>query len=95
MTIVGFERKIDNEPRLLVFDPMFRGAYYTARLADSQCNNSRAKKALKPYRRGQKYLRKYNEFEILLSGYDSIFPSCGSVLTSFRDSLSSDAPGSE
>lgn len=66
MTIVGFERRKDGSKNLIVFDPMFHDAANVLRLVGN--DNFRQKypdDMLRAYRRGVKYLKKYNEFEIL------------------------------
>ncbi|KAI0398235.1 DUF1671-domain-containing protein [Xylariaceae sp. FL0594] len=81
MTIVGFERRATGEAELLVFDPMFRSPPGMAELARQSSiladhtgdDNSKERRAafraaeagLKMYRRGNGYLKKYTEFEIL------------------------------
>lgn len=66
MTIVGFERKRDGSKNLIVFDPMFHDASNIMRLVDAPPLVHKAPAdLLKAYRRGVKYLKKYNEFEIL------------------------------
>jgi hypothetical protein len=66
MTIVGFEQKKDGSKDLIVFDPMFHDNANVLRLVDKK--NFRIKSPedmLRAYRRGVKYLKKFNEFEIL------------------------------
>jgi len=66
MTIVGFEQKQDGSKNLIVFDPMFHDNANVLRLVGN--GNFKTKSPadmLRAYRRGVKYLRKYNEFEIL------------------------------
>lgn len=81
MTIIGFERKTNGSRNLLVFDPMFHDAPNVSKLVgeefllnpSSQSNENGKTKArvqepkdmLTAYRRGTKYLRRYNEFEVL------------------------------
>lgn len=66
MTIVGVERKRDGSKNLIVFDPMFHDASNVMRLVDAPRFLHKAPSdVLKAYRRGTKYLKKYNEFEIL------------------------------
>lgn len=67
MTIIGFERSNDGSSHLLVFDPSYRDSSLvrgwvgkTVRHPESKVDN-----VLSHYRRGTKYLRKYNEFEVL------------------------------
>lgn len=66
MTIVGFEQKKDGSKNLIVFDPMFHDNANVLRLVGN--DNFRQKypeDMLRAYRRGVKYLKKYNGFEIL------------------------------
>jgi hypothetical protein len=70
MTIVGLERMTNGDLNLLVFDPMFHDAPSITKLVGSSFRAKSAESALKPYRRGNKYLRKYREFEVLR--YDSV-----------------------
>ena len=66
MTIVGFEQKKDGSKNLIVFDPMFHDNANVMRLVGN--DNFRTKSPedmLRAYRRGVKYLKKFNEFEIL------------------------------
>jgi hypothetical protein len=66
MTIVGYEQKKDGSKNLICFDPMFHDAPNVLRLVDN--DNFKLKSPedmLKAYRRGVKYLKKYNEFELL------------------------------
>ena len=66
MTIAGFEQKKDGSKNLIVFDPMFHDNANVLRLVGN--DNFKIKSPedmLRAYRRGVKYLRKYNEFEIL------------------------------
>ncbi|KAJ9142620.1 Zinc finger with UFM1-specific peptidase domain protein [Pleurostoma richardsiae] len=65
MTIVGLERMANGDLNLLVFDPMFHDAPSITKLVGSSFRAKSAESALKPYRRGNKYLRKYREFEVL------------------------------
>jgi len=65
MTIVGFEQKRDGSKNLIVFDPMFHDASHVTRLVGQKFTHKDPEGILKAYRRGAKYLRKYNEFELL------------------------------
>lgn len=65
MTIVGFERKVDGSKNLIVFDPMFHDSSSVIRLVDQVFTHKSPADVLRAYRRGVKYLRKYNEFELL------------------------------
>lgn len=48
-----------------MFDPMFRDPDTIAENVGRKIKHRNPDHALKLYRRGQKYLRKYHEFEIL------------------------------
>ncbi|KAF4634667.1 hypothetical protein G7Y89_g3448 [Cudoniella acicularis] len=65
MTIVGFERRSDGTKDILVFDPMFHDAPNITKLIGQRFTHKAPADALKAYRRGVPYLRKYNEFELL------------------------------
>jgi hypothetical protein len=65
MTIVGLEKLQSGARNLLVFDPMFHDAPSITRLVDRQFQYRFPDMALKAYRRGHKYLRRFREFEIL------------------------------
>jgi zinc finger-containing ubiquitin peptidase 1 len=65
MTIVGIEQKVDGSKTLLVFDPMFHDASNVMRLVGQTFTHRAPEDVLRAYRRGAKYLTKYNEFELL------------------------------
>lgn len=65
MTIVGIEKLKTGEINLLVFDPMFQDAYSITKLIGRTFEHRFPEMALKSYRRGNSYLRKYKEFEVL------------------------------
>lgn len=66
MTIVGFERKVDGSKNIIVFDPMFHDSSNITQLIDrKKFTIKQPEDVLRAYRRGVKYLRKYNEFELL------------------------------
>lgn len=66
MTIVGYEQKQDGSRNLICFDPMFHDAPNVLRLVGNDNFTLKAPEdMLRAYRRGVKYLKKYNEFEIL------------------------------
>ncbi|KAI1633659.1 peptidase family C78-domain-containing protein [Biscogniauxia mediterranea] len=65
LTIIGFEKHDDGAADLLVFDPMFHDSESVTDHAGRRFRHKAPDGALKPYRRGRKYLKKYNEFEIL------------------------------
>ncbi|KAI0408150.1 peptidase family C78-domain-containing protein [Xylaria palmicola] len=84
LTIVGLERRVSGSLKLLVFDPMFRDPEGVLRLVarptgDARDDRSRIRHAmhrspdglLRLYRRGNEYLKKYHEFEILRLNIDS------------------------
>jgi hypothetical protein len=68
MTIVGVESRSDGGLNLVVFDPMFNPSAALKKLAlagttSFKCNEP--EKLLKAHRRGDKYLSKYRDFELL------------------------------
>lgn len=66
MTIVGFQKSTDGSRELLVFDPMFHDSPQILKLVgNARVRHKRPEELLKAYRRGSKYLRKYDEFEVL------------------------------
>lgn len=65
MTIVGVERLESGGRNLLVFDPMFHDPASITRLIGRKFTHRHPDTMLKPYRRGNKYLKKYREFEVL------------------------------
>lgn len=65
MTIIGLERLRSGAKNLLVFDPMFHDASNIIRLVGRKFEFTFPDMGLKSYRRGNKYLRKYREFEVL------------------------------
>ncbi|KAF8859589.1 DUF1671-domain-containing protein [Acephala macrosclerotiorum] len=65
MTIVGFEKKKDGSRNLIVFDPMFHDAVDVVKLVGQEFTHKYPGDKLRAYRRGIKYLKKYNEFELL------------------------------
>lgn len=65
MTIVGMERRMDGSKTLIVFDPMFHDASNVTKFVGQAFIHKDPEGVLKAYRRGLKYLIKYNEFEIL------------------------------
>jgi len=66
MTIIGFERLRSGAKNLIVFDPMFHDATNITKLIGRNFEYTFPDIALKSYRRGSKYLRRYREFEILV-----------------------------
>lgn len=66
MTIVGLEAKKDGSVNLVVFDPMFQPHAVLKKLVNaSSFRLSDPAKWLKAYRRGENYLSKYEDFELL------------------------------
>jgi hypothetical protein len=65
MTIIGFEKLKSGAKNLLVFDPMFRDATSITKLVGKKFEHGFPDMAVKPYRRGRTYLKRYREFEIL------------------------------
>ncbi|KAI0490742.1 peptidase family C78-domain-containing protein [Xylaria cf. heliscus] len=80
LTIVGLERRVSGSLKLLVFDPMFHDPDGVIRLVgrvgrhgDAKSDRNRIRHAinrspdgmLRLYRRGNNYLKKYHEFELL------------------------------
>lgn len=96
MTIIGLERKLNGSRNLLVFDPMFHDAYNITKLIGERFRHPEPEDLLKAYRRGTKYLRKYNEFELLKLTYStpapSIAPSVEAPNPPLADRLQPSAP---
>lgn len=68
MTIVGVESRVDGGVNLVVFDPMFNPSPALKKLAmapGTSPKGSAPEKLLKAHRRGEKYLEKYRDFELL------------------------------
>lgn len=66
MTIVGLEKRTSGELELLVFDPMFHDpVYLTGPDPVKSIPRHNYQAALKCYRRGHNYLKKYHEFEVV------------------------------
>jgi hypothetical protein len=66
LTIIGFEKLKNGTKQLIVFDPSFHDSSYILRLVGQTFfKHPMPDLALKPYRRGNRYLRAYKEFEIL------------------------------
>lgn len=65
MTIVGLEKRKSGSSNLLVLDPMFKPSPGIMRLLGTQFRTEHPEKLLKAYRRGDLYLGKYKNFEIL------------------------------
>lgn len=65
MTIIGFEKKKDGTANILVFDPMFHDSSDVVKLIGRNFSHKNPAALLRAYQRTTKYLRRYNEFEIL------------------------------
>ncbi|KAG5746774.1 hypothetical protein H9Q69_000995 [Fusarium xylarioides] len=67
LTIVGFEKQMDGQANLLVFDPSFRDSTKVRNLIGRTVRQkpSSIDSFLQPYRRGSHYFRKYNQYEVL------------------------------
>ncbi|OIW29870.1 DUF1671-domain-containing protein [Coniochaeta ligniaria NRRL 30616] len=65
MLIVGFEKQKNGAKNLLVFDSMFSDHWSIQKLVRKQFDHIFPDMALKPYRRGTRYLHKYKAFELL------------------------------
>ncbi|KAH8887473.1 DUF1671-domain-containing protein [Thozetella sp. PMI_491] len=65
MTIIGLERQKNGDKNLLVFDPMFHDTKSILKLVGKRFEHRFPDVPLKAYRRGNKYLKKYREFELL------------------------------
>lgn len=67
MTIIGFQRGIDGESHLLVFDPASRNSDVLTRLPQplKAIGWPSKSKILESYYRGVAELRGFNEFELL------------------------------
>ena len=67
LTIIGFERLKSGSKNLLVFDPSFHDASYITRLTnvEGEWRHPLPDMALRPYRRGTRYLKNFREFELL------------------------------
>jgi hypothetical protein len=65
MLIVGFERQKSGAKNLLVFDSTFSDHWSIKKLVGKEFDHIFPDMALKPYRRGTRYLHKYKAFELL------------------------------
>ncbi len=68
MTIVGVESRLDGDVNLMVFDPMFNPSPALKKVVMSGTTSFKCaepEKLLKAHRRGEKYLGKYRDFELL------------------------------
>lgn len=66
LTIVGIERTKSGKRRLLTFDPAWRPpSAITKQLPDSECSGWHARWVLRQYRKSERYLKRYTQFETL------------------------------
>ncbi|KAK3672373.1 hypothetical protein LTR78_007680 [Recurvomyces mirabilis] len=67
ITIVGIERLASGKRRLFVFDPAWKppATMRKAQLDDADLKGWRRKYVFGMYRKGERYLRKWNEFEVV------------------------------
>ena len=66
MTIVGFEVRKSGSLNLMVFDPMFNPSPAIKKLVGSNSfRTANPERLLRAHRRGESYLGKYRDFEIL------------------------------
>jgi hypothetical protein len=65
LTIIGFEKLKNGAKNLIVFDPSFHDSSSIVRLVGQTFVHPLPDLALKMYRRGNKYLKMYSEFEVL------------------------------
>lgn len=68
MTIVGIESRVDGQVNLVVYDPMFNPNQALKKLAFAKSRAFKCaepEKLLKAHRRGDRYLSKYRDFELL------------------------------
>ena len=67
MTVVGWESRYDGGVNLVVFDPMFQPNATIKRMAMTGSLSVREPaKVMKAHRRGENYLAKFNDFELLM-----------------------------
>ncbi|KAL1842500.1 hypothetical protein VTJ49DRAFT_5106 [Mycothermus thermophilus] len=65
LTIVGFERLKNGSKQLLVFDPSYHVSSNLVALSGKTFTHPHPDFALRSFRRGSRYLRRFKEFEIL------------------------------
>ncbi|KAI9881370.1 MAG: hypothetical protein M1830_003377 [Pleopsidium flavum] len=65
LTIVGFEKRKNGTRNLLVFDPIFKPSPGIQRLIGTNFRATSPERLLKAYRRGETYLGRYRNFELL------------------------------
>ncbi|EXV05111.1 peptidase C78 family protein [Metarhizium robertsii] len=75
LTVVGFERSLGGGSYLYVFDPSSRDPESIKKHTSKglKSNATRADSLVDPYRRGETYLSKYPEFEVLFSLSDEAY----------------------
>jgi len=67
MTVVGLERKKEGSRSLLLYDPSFATLDAMKRLAAGLRSTAAPEALLKPYRRSDRSLARFDEFELILS----------------------------
>ncbi|KAM3417946.1 hypothetical protein BST61_g6158 [Cercospora zeina] len=72
MSIVGLERQRNGSRNLLVFDSSFKTSKPMRLLAEGQRAHSTVSDLLKPYRRSDQSLTKWDEFELLIPQSQSV-----------------------
>ncbi|PIA92091.1 hypothetical protein CB0940_09781 [Cercospora beticola] len=72
MTIVGLERQRNGSRNLLVFDSSFKTSKPMRQLAEGRRAHSTVSDLLKPYRRSDQSLERWNEFELLIPQSQSV-----------------------
>ena len=67
LTIIGFERQMNGQANLIVFDPSLKDSNKVQRLVgkDLKVRGDAADGILEAYRRGSKRLERFHEFEVL------------------------------
>jgi len=66
MTIVGLERREDGHRNLLVFDPSFGTSDSMNRMLDRRGQRALPQTLLRPYRRSDESLSRWDEFEVMM-----------------------------
>lgn len=66
MTIVGFQKEKDGTRNLIVFDPMYHDPPWVVRHIGHTFKQKFPGLLLDPYLRGEKYLKRYKMFELLM-----------------------------
>ena len=65
MTIVGIEKRKNASRSLLVFDPAYCPSKEMLRIVSGHRDLKYSDSLVKPYRRGKRYLRRFNAFDTL------------------------------